>query len=160
MITFLKFCWIAVSLFGLFLLFKTAIPTIPVLEEKIRLDCIKAIFDGTHLQYLGNGIFYCKTSINLDTLYKAKAITARIRISQKAKMRIASVSIKKDLFQSTTLEVAPNESNEALLTFRFDGFENPKINHLISDIDGIYMFFSDFEEDKDLNLKLEELYLE
>lgn len=160
MISILKYFWLTVSFLGLFLFFKTAVPTVPDLKEKVRLNCIKDTLGEMSSQYLGNGVFYCKTPIDLDTLYKAKAITARIGISQKAKMRIELVPTKRDLFQSTTLEIVPNESNEALLTFRFDGFENPKINHLIRDIDGIYMFFSDFEEDKDLNLKLEELYLE
>lgn len=153
-----KVGWSIVIFLGLFLILRTYFFSVPSLGKKEEL---------VH-RYNQEGRYYFKIPIKLDTLYKAKTITAKIRFDEdyandfNIKLRISFMSGESEIISSKSILVNPDKDDnlEHILTFDFNQFTVTKINYLIKDIDRIYLIFSDFDQNKRFNAEIEELYLQ
>lgn len=157
-----KFFLLSVMLFITFLLFiilKTDFPTIPSLDQNIKICKREDIFGWKVLKLQNETVISCRDSISLDTLYKTQSLEVKLKTNQQFKMRATLRYKGSEIISTDTLEVKPETDSSYVLSFLLDRPTVPKLNRLVSDIDEIIFHITDLSDSKELKLSIDDVSL-
>ncbi|HEX6977532.1 MAG TPA: hypothetical protein VF185_04265 [Patescibacteria group bacterium] len=120
----------------------------------------ETIFEASYVNTDKTITLSCKTKILVSDLYQAKNLYARILANQQTDVLISLSRKGNGGPRPTPTTIKPNKNGDPnIVWINLDSKDRPKINWLTGDYDTVQLRFTNFDTTKELNIKIDEIYI-